>query len=54
MEEFPEPPRFPSMTRGSGEFAPYLQENYSFYPDIILAVFILIDENITNIEQRKR
>jgi len=39
------------QTTGTGQFAPYMQESVFFYPETELAVFVLIDDSFTSIEQ---
>lgn len=40
-----------TQTTGKGDFAPYSTDSFFFYPDMELAVFVLVDENVTSIEQ---
>lgn len=40
-----------TQTTGKGDFAPYSTENFFFYPDMVLALFVLLDERVTNIER---
>ncbi|MBW1800287.1 MAG: hypothetical protein JRJ85_06105 [Deltaproteobacteria bacterium] len=37
-------------TTGTGDFAPYMKENLYYYPETELSLFVLLDENMTNIE----
>ncbi len=38
-------------TTGSSEFAPYSSENFYYYPETELALFVLIDESVTGIQK---
>ncbi len=40
-----------TMTTGEGMFAPYTETSFSYYPEMELAVFTLIDEDATDIEK---
>jgi CRISPR-associated protein Csm4 len=40
-----------TMTTGEGMFAPFSETNFSYYPEMELAVFVLIDEDATEIEK---
>ena len=40
-----------TMTTGEGMFAPFTETNFFYYPEMELAVFILIDEDATDIEK---
>lgn len=40
-----------TMTTGEGMFAPFTESAYSYYPETELAVFVLLDEDATDIER---
>lgn len=40
-------------TTGTSAFAPYSSENFYYYPETVLAVFVLVDESVTKIENVK-
>ena len=40
-----------TMTTGEGMFAPFTETNFFYYPETELSVFILIDEDATDIEK---
>jgi CRISPR-associated protein Csm4 len=40
-----------TQTTGTGEFAPYVKDNIYYYPGTRLALFVLIDEMLTDIER---
>jgi len=40
-----------TMTTGEGMFAPFTETNFFYYPEMELAVFVLIDEDATDIEK---
>lgn len=41
-------------TTGAGDFAPYVKDDLYYYPETELALFVLLDENLTNIECIKK
>lgn len=40
-----------TQTTGTGMFAPYTKENFYFYPETELVIFVLIDDSATDIER---
>lgn len=40
-----------TQTTGTGDFAPYVKDNIYYYPGTGLALFVLIDEGLTNIDK---
>ncbi len=40
-----------TQTTGKGDFAPYSSDHFFFYPEMELVVFVVVDENVTSIEQ---
>lgn len=43
-----------TQTTGKGAFAPYAKENQHYFPGIELAVFVLIDESVTDMDRVKK
>jgi len=43
-----------TQTTGDDNFAPYTKENIYYYPETKLVLFVLIDENITDIDQIRK
>ena len=40
-----------TQTTGAGDFAPYAKENFFYYPEAELALFVLLDENMIHIDR---
>ncbi|MCX7817526.1 MAG: hypothetical protein N2317_08495 [Syntrophales bacterium] len=42
-----------TMTTGEDQFAPYIMRNFVYHPDLELAIFVLFDEEATDVERIK-